>query len=137
MQASGLPRFGNLIARSRREALRIMAGGGPHMGYRLGLIGERLIAAFNEIDAGTTRAQRLMLIGANPADARDIEPGGDSMLHLLWVHSLEWSAMRRSDDRNSLEDAPLYSCLCQVIVDLLRSDSVDAAFRYVLGTAND
>lgn len=58
-QATDLSRFGNLIARCRREARRIIAGGGPNMRYRLGLVGERLIAAFDEIDACTTLEQRL------------------------------------------------------------------------------
>ncbi len=140
-QRQGLPRFGNLIARCRREARRIIADDAPHTHYRLGLIGDRLIAAFAEIDAGTTLQQRLMLIGANAADARDVEPGHDSMLHLLWQHSLEWSAMRRGDEWNAMERAPLYWAVGYVMLDLMRTDeatpSVDAAMRHAFGTTFD
>jgi hypothetical protein len=107
-----LLRFGNLIARCRRDARRIIADGGSNRLYRLGLVGERLMAAFKEIDVNTTRAQRLMLIGANPIDARGVEPGKDSMLHLLWAESLEWSAMRRGEESNDFECAPLYWAVC-------------------------
>jgi len=136
-QATSLSRFGNLIARSRRDASRIIAEGGPNMFYRLGLVGERLMAAFTEIDACTTPQQRLMLIGANPADARDVEPGRDSMLYLLWGHSLEWSAMRRNDERNEFDRAPLYWAVSFVMLDLMATDEakpgVDAAMRRAFG----
>jgi hypothetical protein len=136
-----LRRFGNLIARCRRDALRIIAEKPPAMVYRLSLIGERLIAAFDDIDAGTTLEQRLMLIGANTADARDVKPGKDSMLHLLWAHSLEWSAMRRGDEWNDLERAPLYWSVGYVMFDLMTADEarpgVDAAMRHVFGATFD
>jgi len=141
MQTSGLPRFGNLITRCRREARRIIADGGPHMHYRLGLIGERLIAAFDEIDACTTAEQRLMLIGANAADTRDVKRGHDSMLHLLWAHSLEWSAMRRGEEWNALESAPLYWAVGYVMMDWMRTEeasgTVDDAMRQAFGTTFD
>jgi hypothetical protein len=136
-KAPGLRRFGNLMARCRRDAQRIIADGGPNKLYRLGLIGERLIAAFAEIDASTTREERLMLIGANPADARDVKPGHDSMLHLLWAHSLEWSAMRRGDEDTTFERAPLYWAVGSVMLDLMKTDEarpiVDAAMRDAFG----
>lgn len=136
-QATGLSRFGNLIARSRRDARRIIAQGGPNMGYRLGLVGERLIAAFTEINACTTLEQRLMLIGANPADAREVEAGRDSMLHLLWGHSLESSAMRRGEEWHELESAPLYWALSHLMLDVMATDEaklgVDAAMRRAFG----
>ncbi|WP_322040816.1 hypothetical protein [Burkholderia diffusa] len=136
-RASNLPRFGNLMARCRREARRIIAGGGPNMRYRLGLVGERLMCAFDEIDARTTLEQRLMLIGANPADARDVEPGRDSMLYLLWGHNLEWSAMRRGDEYNEFDRAPLYWAVGFVMLDAMATDEarpgVDAAIREAFG----
>lgn len=136
-QATGLSRFGNLIARSRRDARRIIAERGPNMRYRLGLVGERLIAAFTEIDACTTPQQRLMLIGANLADAWDVEPGRDSMLYLLWAHSLESSAMRRGDDRIEFDRAPLYWAVSFVMLDTMATDEakpgVDAAMRRAFG----
>lgn len=136
-QAIGLSRFGNLIVRSRRDARRIIAEGGPNMFYRLGLVGERLIAAFPEIDVGTTLEQRLMLIGANPADARDVDPGKDSMHYLLWAYSLEWSAMRRGADFIEYEAAPLYWAVGCVMLDWAKTDeaqpSVDAAMRSAFG----
>lgn len=136
-QATGLNRFGNLIARSRRDARRIIAEGGPNMCYRLSLVGERLIATFTEIDACTTLEQRLMLIGANPADARDVEPGRDSMLHLLWAYSLESSAMRRGEERHELESAPLYWALSYLMLDVMATDEakpgLDAAMRRAFG----
>lgn len=136
-QAADLQRFGTLIARCRREARPIIAGGEPNMRYRLGLIGERLIAAFDEIDAHTTREQRLMLIGANPADAREVEPGHDAMLHLLWANNLEWSAMRRGEKYVALKQAPLYWCVSSVILDWMNTDEArphaDAAWRDVFG----
>lgn len=139
--ASNLPRFGNLIARCRREARRIIAGGGPNMRYRLGLVGERLMCAFDEIDARTTLEQRLMLIGANPADARNVEPGRDSMLHLLWGCSLEWSAMRRGDEHIELDCAPLYWAVSFAMLDLMATDEaklgVDAAMREAFGGTFD
>jgi len=135
--AADLPRFGNLIARCRRDARRINADGGANKMYRLGLLGERLMAAFDDIDAGTTLEQRLMLIGANAADAWDAEPGKNSMLHLLWAHSLEWSAMRRGDEGTTFERAPLYWAVSAVMLDLMKTDeaqrSVDAAFRHTFG----
>jgi len=135
--AADLHRFGNLIARCRRDARRIIADGGANKLYRLGLVGERLMAAFDDIDAGTTLEQRLMLIGANAADSRDVEPRKDSMLHLLWAHSLEWSAMRRHDEDNEWERAPLYWAVSAVMLDLMKTDeakpSVDAAFRHTFG----
>ncbi|WP_124515801.1 hypothetical protein [Burkholderia ubonensis] len=135
--ASNMLHFGNLMARCRREARRIIAGGGPNMRYRLSLVGERLMCAFDEIDACTTLEQRLMLIGANPADARDIEPGRDSMLHLLWGYSLEWSAMRRGDERNTFDCAPLYWAVSFVMLDWIATDEakpgVDAAMRGAFG----
>lgn len=134
---SNLRPFGNLIARCRRDARRIIADDRPNRMYRLGMVGERLIAAFKEIDAGTTRVQRLMLIGANPADARNLEPGQDSMLHLLWAKNLEWSAMRRGDAENSFERAPLYWAVSAVMFDLMGTDEakpmLDAAMRDVFG----
>ncbi len=136
-RTSNLPRFGNQMARCRREARRIIAGGGPNMRYRLGLVGERLMCAFDEIDACTTLEQRLMLIGANPADARHVEPGRDSMLHLLWGYSLEWSAMRRGDGHIEFDSAPLYWAVSFVMLDLMATDEakpgVDAAMRDVFG----
>jgi hypothetical protein len=139
--ATDLRPFGNLIARCRRDALRIIADDKPNTKYRLGLIGECLVAAFNEIDASTTLEQRLMLLGANPADARDVKPGHDSMMHLLWAHSLEWSAMRRGDEWNSFEHAPLYWAVSYVMLDLMKTDeakpSVDAAFRAAFGGTFD
>lgn len=141
MQTSALQRFGNLIARCRREARQIIADDGAHTHYRLSLIGERLIAGFAEIDAGTTLEQRLMLIGANAADARDVKRGRDSMLYLLWAHSLEWSAMRRGDEWNALERAPLYWAVCFVMLDTMKTDEaqpgVDAAFRHAFGVTFD
>jgi hypothetical protein len=135
--SANLTRWGNLLARCRRDALAVIADDRPNTLYRLGLIGERLIAAFPAIDAGTTPAERLMLIGANPADARDVEPGHDSMLHLLWAQSLEWSAMRRHDDDNPFERAPLYWAVGSVMLDFMRTDeakpSVDAAMRATFG----
>lgn len=107
------------------------------MRYRLTLVGERLIGAFDEIDARTTLEQRLMLIGANSADARDVEPGRDSMLHLLWGYSLEWSAMRRGDERNAFDCAPLYWAVSFVMLDWMATDEakpgVDAAMREAFG----
>ncbi|PMS17844.1 hypothetical protein C0Z18_18530 [Trinickia dabaoshanensis] len=107
------------------------------MGYRLGLVGERLIAAFTEIDACTTLEQRLMLIGANPADAREVEAGRDSMLYLLWAHSLESSAMRRGDESNDFDRAPLYWAVSFVMLDVITTDEakpgVDAAMRRAFG----
>ena len=136
-QATDLSRFGNLIARSRRDARRIIAEGGPNMGYRLGLVGERLITAFTEIDACTTLEQRLMLIGANPADAQEFEAGRDSMLHLLWAHSLESSAMRRGDQRIEFDRAPLYWAVSFVLLDWIATDEakpgLDTAMRRVFG----
>ncbi len=135
--ANDVRRFGNLMARSRRDARQIIAAGGSNLHYRLGLVGERLIAAFDEIDASTTLAERLMLIGANPADARDMGPGRDSMLHLLWAHALEWSAMRRGDEWNDLDRAPLYWCVSYVMLDYMGTDeakpSVDEALRRAFG----
>src|SRR5579863_1043721 len=117
MQTSGLPRFGNLITRCRREARRIIADGGPHMHYRLGLI------------------------GANAADTRDVKRGHDSMLHLLWAHSLEWSAMRRGEEWNALESAPLYWAVGYVMMDWMRTEeasgTVDDAMRQAFGTTFD
>ena len=136
-KAIGLSHFGNLIARSRRDARRIIAEDGPNMFYRLGLVGERLIAAFPELDVGTTLEQRLMLIGANPADARDVEPGRDSMLYVLWAHSLESSAMRRGDERIEFDRAPLYWAVSFVMLDAMATDEakpgVDAAMRRAFG----
>jgi hypothetical protein len=136
-----LHRFGNLIARCRRDALRIIAEKPPTMGHRLALIGERLIATFNEIDACTTMADRLMLIGANHADACDVEPGRDSMLYLLWGHNLEWSATRRGEEWNDLDRAPLYWSVSYVMLDWMCTDeakpSVDAAMRHAFGTTFD
>ncbi|MFM2422465.1 MAG: hypothetical protein RL291_995 [Pseudomonadota bacterium] len=134
--------FGNLIARCRRDARRIIAGkAAPNMRYRLGLIGERLVAAFPVIDDNTTLDQRLMLIGANPADARHLTSDHDSMLHLIWVESLEWSAMRRADEWNGLDRAPLYWAVSYVMIDWMRTDEaksdVDAAFRHAFGKTFD
>lgn len=120
--ASNFRRFGNLIARCRRDALRIASDGEPHRIRRLRFVGERLMAAFGEIDACTTREQRLMLIGANPADARDIPASEDSMLYLLWGHSLEWSAMRRHDLCNDYERAPLYWAVGYVMLEWMSTD---------------
>ncbi|MFM0136839.1 hypothetical protein [Caballeronia grimmiae] len=129
--------FGNLIARSRRDALRIIADDNPNTEHRLSLIGERLMANFDAIDACTTREQRLMLIGANPADARDVRPGKDSMIHLVWANSLEWSAMRRGDQWNDMHRAPLYWCVGFVMIEVLCSPEakadVDYAFRQAFG----
>lgn len=135
--AADLRRFGNLIAQCRRDARRIIADGGANKPYRLGLIGERLIAAFDDIDTGATLEQRLMVIGANAADARDVKPGKDSMLHLLWAHSLEWSAMRQREEGNEWERAPLYWAVSAVMLDLMKTNeaqpSGDAAFRHTFG----
>ena len=129
--------FGNLIARCRRDALRIVADRSPNMQYRLGLVGERLMASFGSIDASTTREQRLMLIGANQADAHDVQFGKDSMLHLIWADSLEWSAMRRGDEWNDLHRAPLYWSVAFVMLDHMRTDeaqpALDQAFRETFG----
>ncbi len=130
-------RFGNLIARSRRDALRVLAGDKANTRYRLCLIGERLLAQFPAIDATTTREQRLMLIGANLADARDVQPGKDSMMHLVWAESLEWSAMRRGDQCNDMHRAPLYWSVGFVMIDVMCSPEaeagVDHAFREAFG----
>ncbi len=135
--AGNLRRFGNLIARTRRDALQILADDKPNRTYRFSLLGERLIAAFNDIDACTTRGQRLELIGANPADARDLKSGRDSMMHLIWAYSLEWSAMRRGDEWNDLSRAPLYWSVCYVMLDYMKTDeaqpNVGAAFRAAFG----
>lgn len=129
--------FGNLIARCRRDALRILADDKTNRRGRLSLIGERLIAKFDAIDASTTREQRLMLIGANLADARDVLPGKDSMMHLVWAQSLEWSAMRRDDQRNDMHRAPLYWSVGFVMIDVMCSPEaeagVDHAFREAFG----
>ncbi|SAL16953.1 hypothetical protein AWB71_00681 [Caballeronia peredens] len=134
-------RFGNLIARSRRDALRIIADDRTNRRHRLSLIGERLLGKFSEIDACTTREQRLMLIGANPADARDVRPGKDSMLHLVWAESLEWSAMRRRDDGNDMPCAPLYWCVGFVMIEEMCSPEaatgVDQVFRRAFGCSFD
>ncbi|CAG9268985.1 hypothetical protein BCEP4_540035 [Burkholderia cepacia] len=128
--------FGNLIASCRREARQIIAEGGEARRHRLSLVGERLIAQFQDIDAGTTLDERLALIGANLADASDIEPGHDSMLHLVWARSLEWSAMRRRDEWIEEERAPLYWAVAHVMLDWMGTDevrpAVDAALRMAL-----
>jgi hypothetical protein len=133
--------FGNLIARCRRDALCIISDGAPNMQYRLGLIGERLMSAFNAIDASTTREQRLMLIGANPVDAPNVAPGKESMLHLIWAYSLEWSAMRRGDEWIATNRAPLYWAVGFVMFDHMKTDearpSVDEAFRLTFGVSFD
>ncbi|AOI78025.1 hypothetical protein [Burkholderia sp. NRF60-BP8] len=133
---SDLCRFGNLIAFSRREARRIITEVGEARRHRLSLVGERLIAQFQDIDAGTTLDERLALIGANPADASDIEPGRDSMLHLVWARSLEWSAMRRRDKWIEEERASLYWAVAYVMLDWMGTDevrpAVDAALRMAL-----
>ena len=79
-----------------------------------------------------------MLIGANPADARGGgEAGRDSMLHLLWAHSLESSAMRRGEEWHELESAPLYWALSYLMLDVMATDEakpgVDAAMRGAFG----
>jgi hypothetical protein len=127
-----MKRFGNLIARSRRDALRIMGDDAPNTIYRLRLIGERLMAAFKEIDACTTLEERLMLIGANPADARDVEPGHDSMLYLLWAYSLEWSAMRRRDQWNDHDRAPLYWAVGYTMLESMSTPEMQPAVNNAL-----
>lgn len=133
---SDLRRFGTTIARSRRAALRVIAEGGDTKQHRLSLIGERLILLFQEVDAGTTLAERLALIGANPADTGVIEPGSDSMLHLVWTRSLEWSAMRRRDEWIEEERAPLYWSVAYVLLDWMATPesrgAVNAALRMAL-----
>jgi hypothetical protein len=137
MADRGFRRFGNLIARSRRDALRILGDDKSNRRGRLSLIGERLIAKFDAIDACTTREQRLMLIGANVADARHVAPGKDSMMHLVWAESLEWSAMRRRDHGNDMPRCPLYWCVGFVMIDVMCSPEakfgVDHAFRQAFG----
>lgn len=129
--------FGNLLARCRRDALRIIADDASNTSYRLALIGERLLAAFGDIDAATTLRQRLELIGGNIADADDVMPGDDSMLHLIWAHGLEWSAMRRGDEYIDYHRAPLYWCIGFVMLDFMGTDeakpAVDRAFRKTFG----
>jgi hypothetical protein len=136
MNATNFARAGNLIARSRRDALRILADGRPHSCYRLALIGERMLAAFDSIDVDSTLDERLMLIDANPADARRVEIGQDSMLHLLF-NGLEWSAQRRRDDCISFESAPIYWAVAFSMLGWLRSDEaapvVDAVMRDTFG----
>jgi hypothetical protein len=134
-----LRRFGNLPARNRREARRIIADGGPLMFLRLRFVGERLMTTFDEIDSCTTVAERLMLIGANPADAeaRDLTPERNTMLYLL-VQGLEWSAQRRRDEWIDYEAAPLYWSCCMNLLEWAGTDegkaTVAAAARDVFGT---
>lgn len=134
-------RFGNLLARARREALGIIADDKANTKYRLSLVGERLLKVFPEIDACTTREQRLMLINANPVDATDVAPGKDSMLHLIWAQSLESSAMRRTDHWNGMDRAPLYWAVGFVMIEVMCTDEakggVDQAFRDAFGRSFD
>ncbi|PAJ87273.1 hypothetical protein DF011_04085 [Burkholderia ubonensis] len=56
---------------------------------------------------------------------------------MLWGYSLEWSAMRRGDERNTFDCAPLYWAVSFVMLDWIATDEakpgVDAAMRGAFG----
>ncbi len=138
-----IQRFQSIISRSRDDALAIIATEGNPKRPRLKMIGERLMAVFDEIDATTTLAQRLVLIDAPPEAAANAGIEDDRMISLVWVYNLEGTATRpqTDDDDFKMEDEPLRWAVMFVMLEWMRTDEgqplVDQALRETFGDAFD